>query len=283
MRTPIASGVLYESDFAKLNQQIEAAFEKGPGSTPLEIKTKTVKAIIVPNLSYSLISSISSWAYKELGESPQPLTFIILGSLYQKSDKILLSLQDFSTPFGIVKTDRNLVNTILDSDSLIDENSHNSESSIELQLPLLQYVNKKNLDNLRILPILVSTLDENLIKKLALKLSKIENTIFIVSSNLLHYGHFYNFIPFKYNIKSELENLNNKILESVLNVNIRDLLSITNKYDLPLMSPLLVLMEFLRLKNIRKGLVLNQELIKQDEKNFVGVASIIYNETKNQQ
>lgn len=281
MRTPIASGVLYESDFAKLNQQIEFAFEKGPGSTPLEIKTKTVKAMIVPNLSYSLISSISSWAYKELGESPQPATFIILGSIYQKSDKILLSLQDFSTPFGIVKTDINLINTLLDSDSLIDENSHNSESSIELQLPLLQYVNKKNLDNLRILPILVSTLDESLIKKLALKLSKIENTIFIVSSNLLHYGHFYNFIPFKYNIKSELENLNNKILESVLNVNIRDLLSITNKYDLPLMSPLLVLLEILRLKNIRKGLVLNQELIKQDEKNFVGVAAIIYNEAKN--
>ena len=45
MRVPIASGVLYESDFAKLNFQIESAFEKGTGSTPLEIKDKNVKAM----------------------------------------------------------------------------------------------------------------------------------------------------------------------------------------------------------------------------------------------
>ena len=280
MRVPIASGVLYESDFAKLNFQIESAFEKGTGSTPLEIKDKNVKAIIVPNLSYSLSSVMSSWAYKDLAESPTPLTFIILGSLSQKSDKVLLTLQDFSTPFGIIRIDRNSVNKLLGSNSLIDEASHNSESSIELQLPLLQYVNKKNLDSLRILPILTSTLDETIIKSLALKLSKIENVIFIVSSNLLNYGPLYNFAPFKYNVKTELENLNNKILEAVLNVNFIDLLSITNKYDFNSISPILVLLEVLRLKNIRNGDILSHDLI-QDGKNFVSAASIVYYEDKN--
>ncbi len=276
MRNPIASGVLYESDFAKLNSQIESAFEKGTGSTPLEIRDKNVKAIIVPNLSYSLISTMSSWAYKDIAESPPPLTFIVLGSSSQKSDKILLSLQDFSTPIGIVRNDRNLVNRLLDSNSLIDETSHNSETSIELQLPLLQYVSKNSLDGLRILPILTSTLNETIIKNLALKLSKMDNVIFIISSNLLSYGPLYNFAPFRYNVKTELENLNNRILESVLTVNFIDLLSIANKYDFYSVSPILVLLEVLRLKNIRTGDILSHDLIQQD-KNFVSVASIVYN------
>lgn len=280
MRVAIASGIFYERDFERLNSQIEMAFESGPGATPIEAKNRNVRAVIVPNLSYNLVAHISSWAYKELAESSQPSVFVVLGSLSKKSDKIALSLKDFSMPFGIVKNDRSLVNKLLDSNSLIDEDSHNKETSIELQLPFLQYISKRNLDSLKILPILTSTLNENLIRNLADRLAKIDNAVFVVSSNLLHYGPLYNFVPFRYNIEKELENLSNKILETTLNINIRDLLSITNRYDIPFISPIAVLLEVLRLKNIRRGDVLSQELIKRDEKNIISVASIIYNEVK---
>lgn len=279
MRAPIASGKLYESDFTQLNSQIEAAFEQGPGTTPLNIKDNKVIAAIVPNIDYDLSSYLSSWVYKELGESSQPLTYVIIGPSSQQSNKILLSLQDFSTPFGVIKNDKNLVNNLLDSFSIIDENSHNSETSIELQLPFLQYISKKNLENLRILPILIPPLNEDLIKNLATKLSKINNVIFIISSNLLHHGPSYDFTPFKFNIKTELENLNNHLLETILNVNTQEFISIVNKYEIPFTSPIAILLETLRLKNIRKGKVLSKELIEKDEKNLVSIASIIYNET----
>ncbi len=250
MRAPIASGVFYERDFDKLNQQIDLAFEQGPGTTPLEKRDNSIFAAVVPNLNYLQSAITLSWAYKEIAEASQPFTYIILGAFSKPLDKILLSINDFSTPFGAIKNNRDLANKLLDQDTIIDENSHSSEFSIELQLPFLQYVNKKDLNTLRILPILISTLNPNLIKNLAAKLVKMDNTVIIVSSNLLHYGPLYNFAPFKYNIKTEFDNLSNRILDSLLSVNSDNLFSIMNKYGFYLISPLLVLLETLKLKKI---------------------------------
>jgi MEMO1 family protein len=281
MRSPIVSGTFYEYDFTKLSKQLEDLFEEGPGSTPLEKREKGILASIIPHSQFNLSGKCASWAYKEIGETSQPFTYVILGSLHNKiSDKIILSLEDFSTPLGTVKNDRNLANRLLDPTTIIDENSHREEHSIEVQLPFLQFVNKKSLDSLRILPILSSTLDLGVIRNLANKLAQIEDVRFIVSSDLIHHGPLYKYSPFKYNAKKEIENITNKLLESITSLNTEEFLKTIKETSATVCgaSSIAILLEVLKLKNIEKGKILDHHKSSKEE-NYIDFASIIYNET----
>ncbi|MAG47971.1 AmmeMemoRadiSam system protein B [archaeon] len=286
MRPSIIAGQFYEDDFTKLNQQLELAFEQGPGSTPLEKREGNTIAAIIPHSQFKSSAKCASWAYKELGESPQPFTYVILGAHHKNNlDKILISLEDFSTPFGIVKNDRNLANKLLDSTTIVDEPSHAEEHSIELQLPFIQFINRRSLDTLRILPIIVSTFDLKKIKTLAEKLSQVNNLIIIASSDLIHYGPLYNFTPFKYNIEEELENLTNNILDKILNLQTETFLQIVekNKATICGASSIAVLLEILKKRNIKKGKLLCHYSNSKDDENSIDFASIIYNEIKDKQ
>tara|TARA_Y100000310_G_scaffold339911_1_gene434073 strand:- start:468 stop:1319 length:852 start_codon:yes stop_codon:yes gene_type:complete len=283
MRTQIAAGQFYESDFAKLNLQLDSLFDQGPGSPPLENKNKNIQAAIIPHSPFNVSGKCASWAYKEIGETPTPFTYIILGPLHNKiSDKILISLNDFQTPFGTIKNDRSLANNLLDSSIVVDEISHSEEHSIELQLPFLQYINKKNLDMVRILPILSSTLNLDIIKSLAKKLSQINDLILIASSDLIHHGPLYKYTPFKYNQEKELENITNNLLNSITNLDTSSFISLIKETGATICgaSSILILLETLKLKNIKAGKLLDHYKSSKEE-NFIDFASIIYNETKN--
>ena len=287
MRSPTAAGQFYESDFAKLSKQLESLFEQGPGSTPLEKRTKSIRAAIIPHSPFNLSGKCAAWAYKEIGEAPSPFTYVILGSLHNNpSDKVLVSLEDFSTPFGVIKTDKSLANKLLDPSIGVDEPSHNEEHSIETQLPFLQFINKKNLDTIRILPILTSTLNITTIKKIAQKLAENRDMIYIVSSDLIHYGPLYKFTPFRYNQEKEMENLTNNILDKIINLQTEEFLKlVTNsKATICGASSIAILMEILKIKNITKGKLLDHydsSKISKNKENYIDFASIIYNETEN--
>jgi MEMO1 family protein len=281
MRQSIASGTFYENDFNKLNSQIELSFEQGPGSTPFNERNKKVLAVIVPSLDYKNSGKCLAWAYKEIAESKLPSTYIILGTLHKYlSDKLLISNEDFNTSFGLVKNNRNISERLLDQNIIINNIVHKEENSIELQLPFLQYINQKHLEKVKILPLLSSTLNLTLIKEFAKKLSTLNDVIFIVSSNLLHYGKRYNFSPFKYNAVKEADNISGGILNSIINLDTKTFLRIIEETSAPIYgaSSIAILLETLKLKNIQKGKLLYNKRYSEEE-NFIDLASIIYNET----
>lgn len=278
MRLPILPGNFYESDFTKLNNQLEVAFEQGPGSTPVERRSNNVLAAIVPNLPYKKTAQFAAWAYKEIAETPQPFTYVVIGASNSQIEKAVLSLQDFSTPFGSIMNDRNLANKLIDRNIIVDEDTHKKEHSIEIQLPFLQFSNKQQLNTLRILPVIISSLDEALIKNTAKKLAMVDNLIYIASSNLFHYGPKYGFTPFRYNLKNEIEYLRNSLLDSAISIDPYRFLSLTNKTGLTFgFAPIVLLLEILKIKNAKRGQLLSNELVKEEENNIVGIASIVYN------
>lgn len=283
MRQPIVAGQFYESDFTKLNKQIQDAFESGPGSLPLEKRNKNILAAIIPHAGYPFSAKCASWAFKEIAESKFPEVFILLGVNHSgTSDKALISLQDWNTPFGLIKVDKDAASRLISNFIEVDETSHQNEHSIEVQLPFLQFISKNNLDRLKILPIILSSLNISLIKKLAEKIFSLKKPMIIIaSSDFIHYGVSYGYMPFKFNIKQEVANLEKQFYTLICNLETEKFISLAEKTRATICgaAPIAVLLELVKKFKIDHGRLLcnyNSGNITHDYSNFVGYASFIF-------
>ncbi len=213
IRKPIVSGQFYESDFNRLDEQLNDSFvsKKGPGALPNKKRNKEILAAICPHAGFVFSGQCAAWAYKEIAESKFPDLFIILGPSHYGSEGANATLQDFETPLGVVKTDTEFVNALVKKRVVkIDDEAHASEHSIEVQLPFLQFSNKDRLNDIRIVPI---TLGSNIdyktfgldIKELLIDSGK--KAVIIASSDFTHYGPNYGYVPFSSEIQKRMYEL----------------------------------------------------------------------------
>ena len=282
MRKSLFSGKLYNQGFGELTKQLEALFENGPGDLPISSRNKDIKGIIAPCVNYLLSGTISAWAYKELGESKFPELFILLGDtkLGKGEDKAYLSLRDFETPLGIVK------NSGLNSDQdiiVVDELIHEKESCLELQLPFLQFVSRDRLARIKIMPILFDKCSHDTLVSIANMIKSLKKDyVIITSSNLTMYGEKFNFTPFRYNIKGEVNALDLMSRDLILKLNSNDFLEHASKYNLNISyQSIFVMLEVLKGKFKGKELMYgNSGDITEDFNNFVTYGSFIFKEEK---
>ncbi|MBT5021271.1 AmmeMemoRadiSam system protein B [Candidatus Woesearchaeota archaeon] len=231
IRQPIVSGQFYEEDFELLVDQIKDCFTNkfGPGEFPLNERSKHVKAIIVPHAGFMCSGACAAWAYKEMGESEFPDTFIILGTNHQSTTTSTCDL-DWETPLGVVRSDKEIIQELESEGMLISNRDHQFEHSIETQLPFLQFVSKDYLKDLKIVPILVGNNYDDyteLITKILKKLEK--KVIFIVSGDFTHFGSNYSYNPFNTNIKNNLTALDKSIINPLLKLDTNAFLKEINK------------------------------------------------------
>jgi len=281
MRQPIVAGQFYESDFTKLNKQIQDSFESGPGSLPLTTKDKNITAAIVPHASYPYSAKCAAWAYKEIAESKFPEVFIILGVAHSGVDNAVISIQDWNTPFGIIKVDKDSCRRLECDFVKVDEIAHEKEHSIEVQLPFLQFISKDNLDKLKILPILINSLDLNLIKKVADKIFNLKKPfIILASSDFIHYGYNYAYQPFRFNIKQEVKNLEEQFYDLIENLETEKFIELIEKTGATICgaSAIAVLLEISKKFQIKGKLLCNNSSSDKtsDKENFVDYASFIF-------
>ncbi|MEA3430679.1 MAG: AmmeMemoRadiSam system protein B [Nanoarchaeota archaeon] len=208
-RTPIVSGTFYPSNFGELDKLIKESFEGklGPGSSPSNKKNKNIKGVIVPHAGYQFSGQCAAWAFKEIAESTFPQTYIIIGNNHSEINEDSVSTEDWQTPLGIIKNDIIISKALIDNENLYENNeAHYKEHSIEVQLPFLQISNKANLNELKIVPIMIATSNY---KKIADRIHKViketgKKVCIICSSDFTHHGPNYSYIPFKENIKENL-------------------------------------------------------------------------------
>jgi len=220
MRKPIVSGMFYPDNFDDLSNQINDSFHSkfGPGSLPLKKRTKEIMGIIAPHAGYQFSGPGAAWAYKEIAESKLADIYILLG-LSHSGFSSCISLEDWETPFGIVKVDQEFQKVLMANSTLKqNEEAHAQEHSIEVQLPFLQFTNKEYLKQLKIAPVIVS--EDKDYKEIAKAISKtIEQTrkkaIIIASSDFTHYGINYGFFPLSDNIKENMYKLDNEAIEHI--------------------------------------------------------------------
>ncbi len=280
MREPIATG-FYEDNFDALEKQIIECFKHklGPGDLPIKKRDKKLKAVIVPHAGYSYSGPCAAWAYKEIAESQFPDTFILLGPTHTSS-KSGISLEDWKTPFGIVKTDKDLAIKIKENTELeIDEETHIDEHSIEVQLPFLQFVNKDKLSNLKIVAIAIANdIDYRKLANDLKKITKDKKIVFIVSSDFTHYGPDYGYVPFSSDIKERLENLDKEAFNHIKNLNADGFADFINKSGATICGfmPILLLLEMLEKAKVEVLLYYTSAALTGDERNSVSYASITF-------
>jgi len=222
-RKPITVGMFYEELFELLDKQIAECFthEKGPGALPSKRTDKEITGIIVPHAGYQFSGPCQAWAYKKIAESRFPDIFVILGANHQGFGKAATLLDDFETPLGIVKTDIDFAKKLIKNSNFnIVENKelHAKEHSIEVQLPFLQFANKDNLNNIRIVPIIIGPeADYKKVAETIANTAKQENKkiIIIASSDFTHYGFSYGYVPFQTKVKENLYKLDREAIKYI--------------------------------------------------------------------
>jgi len=286
VRKAIVAGQFYESDFNELQEQIKQSFlhEKGPGALPIKKREKNILGIIGPHAGYFFSGAGAAWSFKEIAESKFPDTYIMIG-LSHSSFRSCVSLQDWETPFGVVKVDKAFGERLVRNSRLKeDEFAHSQEHSIEVQLPFLQYVNKDYLDKLRIAPIIASpdlkytNLAES-IKKIIQDLKR--KVCIIASSDFTHYGINYGYMPFTEDIKKNLYNLDNKAIEFIKKLDAYHFLEYTERTGATICGkyPIAVTIDLCKMLGAKKARLLQYYTsgdIINDYSSAVGYASIVF-------
>ncbi|HPJ89719.1 MAG TPA: AmmeMemoRadiSam system protein B [Thermotogota bacterium] len=194
-RKPIVAGIFYKGNMIALSEQIKNLFldDEGPMAEPELNRHEIEKSfgLILPHAGYMASGTTAAAALYEAAKKGIPETIVIVGpnhtglgapvSVWDKGSWV--------TPFGTVSIDEELAARFLKAYDYAasDYDAHMGEHSIEIQLPLLQYVYGRDL---KILPI--TLMDQR--KKTAIEIGEVfsrlkdeKKCLFIASTDLNHY------------------------------------------------------------------------------------------------
>ncbi len=218
MRDMVAAGKYYSKAESVLKENLEEAFkgERGPGALPTFERDDEVKAVIAPHSPYKYAAPCAAWSYKALAESEMPDVYVIIGSNHL-SNRSGTTTETFQTPLGLARVDQDLAKSLVRKGNIsLDDEIHNEEHTVEVQLPYLQFANESSLEKIKILPILLSESDTDL-KQLVLDIKEAlveenKTACYIISSNFTHYGPDYRHVPFSMNVPKQIYDFDDRAI-----------------------------------------------------------------------
>ncbi len=226
MREPVVADMFYPKDFEELNAKLKESFlgKRGPAVFPAK-RTKDIKVIISPHAGYTYSGECAAWAHKEVGESIYPDLFVMLGPNHTGlGEKVSVSLDDWKTPLGVIKNETRFAKELLKNPLFKhNEEAHVNEHSIEVQLPFLQYSNKDKIHDLYFVPIALRDLNLKECREVAETIEKVaeeqkKNIIIIASSDFMHYGIKFHYVPFIDEIAQNIYDSDAKAIEFIKNL-----------------------------------------------------------------
>jgi len=186
IRPPAVAGKFYPADPAKLSNALKCFYEDAV-KQKLQIKPL---GIIVPHAGYIYSGQIAADAYNQVRNFSYDVV-VILGTNHTTAgfSKISVSPKGaFRTPLGLAQVDEKITESLLkeDNDCVTDISPQESEHSVEVQVPFIQYLFPKA----KIVPIVIGTSDLQLCSKFGKTLAKVlkdKNALIVASSDLSHY------------------------------------------------------------------------------------------------
>jgi hypothetical protein len=177
-----------------------------PGSQ-IKPEPGPMRGLIAPHIDLNRGHNVYAAAYGAFFSRFTGDTIIIFGTNHQAArSPVILTDKDFATPFGTVKTDKELVALIakgIQGDPFAEQIAHRNEHSIELCATMLAYAKRHK--TVRIVPILVSGMTELLLNgktpqdspMLSSAISAVRKVLgdlgdraaVIASADLAHMGH----------------------------------------------------------------------------------------------
>lgn len=157
VRPPSLAGKSYPENRMDLILFLDDFFSKNEQKKDIQGK---ITGVLSPHIDYLRGKEVYKKTYAYL-RNHSPDLIIIFGTSHKACEKMWnISLKDFSTPIDVVPVSKELKSIIKDHPILskyVCEWPHRTEHSIELQLPLLQFVIQEKFE---ILPILTGSMHE---------------------------------------------------------------------------------------------------------------------------
>lgn len=181
MRDTAFAGYFYPRD----KEEIEEFISKN-SLKETTFSYKKLIGLIVPHAGYKFSGKTAISAYKIIDK--EYTNIIIIGPCHDcLSGKAYIDDNDWDTPFGIIKVNKEITEKLIESGYVsLSKEVNAKEHSIEVQLPLLKYFIK---NDFTIVPIILADQSKEFILKLTKTIENVitDDTLIIISSDLNHY------------------------------------------------------------------------------------------------
>lgn len=217
------SNAWYPAKGRQLKRKIEYLQEQAQQNFSVNLDSKKIKAILVPHAAYDYSGVVATAAYQSLGHANFKRVFIIGPSHYVSFKGVALldaKYEKFSNDLKTISLNRKILKKLRNDGSGLFKSvqrAYDLEHSIEMQIPLIQSYCPTS----TIIPLLIGNLDRQQFDQLAniLRSYVDDETLFVFTSDLTHFGKKFSYIPFSQDIIKNLVALDQRIVNSIESFN----------------------------------------------------------------
>ena len=203
----------YSPDAKILNKQFSGFFENAEVK-PLD----DVIAMILPHAGYRFSGQTAVRALKTTDKEYSRI--VVIGPSHRAYMDEMLSVPTathYETPLGEVPLDVNFIEKLLEYPMFHSvPHAHKEEHSVQIELPLLQYKQK----NFEFVPIVAGHCSLETIRKVGSILKSLvdEQTLVVASSDFVHYGRQFRYMPFTENVPEKIKEVDMGAYEHIANL-----------------------------------------------------------------
>jgi AmmeMemoRadiSam system protein B/AmmeMemoRadiSam system protein A len=214
----------YTANADALNKQIGNFYGEAQAE-PIE----DVIALILPHAGYRWSGRTAVATLKTTTKEYKRI--IVIGPSHRVPMEEILSVPaatDYETPLGQIPLDMEFISKLLKCPMFQNvPQAHKNEHSVQIELPLLQYRQK----NFKLVPIVAGQCSFETIEKTGDILKKLvdEETLVIASSDFVHYGRSFQYVPFTENIPEQIKKLDMGAYKYIANLDARGFLEYKEK------------------------------------------------------
>ncbi len=196
------AGSWYPADASVLREAIGGFYR----NAEIKPNDKTI-ALILPHAGYQFSGQTAAYGVKAAGGRYKRV--VIIGPshfFYMEEMMAVPRATHYTTPLGEVPLDVEFIEKLLEYPEFIEAtHAHEKEHSVQIEVPLLQYAGS----GFKLVPIVASPCSSQKVEKVASILRGLidDETLVVASSDFVHYGPNYGYVPFKENVPEEIKKL----------------------------------------------------------------------------
>jgi len=196
------AGSWYPGGRGELTEQLAGFFKKA------DVKPKNnVIALIMPHAGYRYSGRTAAFAANAINKNYKRI--VVIGPSHRVAMEEMFSVPratHYQTPLGRTPLDVEFIEKLLKHPLFQNvPRVHEYEHSVQIELPILQY----KLKGFKLVPIVAGTCSPETVHKAARILKGLidNDTLVVASSDFVHYGPNYRFVPFRENIPKQIKKL----------------------------------------------------------------------------
>jgi len=204
------AGSWYPADPEVLKKMLKEFFNSAQVSPRSD-----VIALILPHAGYSYSGRTACAAIKTIARHYERI--IVIGPSHSVRMEDIFSvprMTHYETPLGQIPLDVEFIDRLLEYPEFQNvPNAHQREHSVQIELPLLQFVDS----GFKLVPIVAGSCSLETVERAAAILKSMvdEDTLVVASSDFVHYGASYGYVPFTENIPEQIKKLDTGALKLI--------------------------------------------------------------------